>query len=104
MPVVEKRLLSIRSSFPAHHPGGGDCDPIDTSSLICEIPANFFEALTPEHLALAGNVILSLKAIGFRTVAAFLSENCSCNPEMGVFFELIQEKFKMVFIQCNIRI
>src|SRR5580698_1966054 len=75
MSEVEKRLLAIRSCLPADHSGGGDCNPINRPAFICEIPANLVEAAAPEHLALAGNMVLAFKTVVFRTVAAFFLKN-----------------------------
>ena len=65
MPVVEKRSLPKGLCLPTHHARGCNRDPIDASGLVCEISANFLEALAAEDLALPGNMFLALKAVCF---------------------------------------
>src|SRR5882724_6908905 len=103
VPEVEKPLLSKRPSLPAHHAGRGDGNPIDATGFIRKIPAYFRETLTPEQLALAGNVLLPFKAIGLGVVALF-SENGSRNTKARIFFKLAQEKFEMILVKGNVSV
>src|SRR6266852_2280044 len=86
-PVMKKRFLSKGSSRPAHHPGCGDCDPVDTPRPVWDISTNFFKAPASKQLATTRDVGVTLKTVDCRTVA-FFPENGPCNSKTGVFLEL----------------
>src|SRR5439155_5411264 len=71
VPVVKEPLLPERFCLPAFHPGGRYRHPIDSSSPVRNVTADFVPALPAEQLALAGNVLVSFEAVGFRIVALF---------------------------------
>src|SRR5258708_22209961 len=100
---MKERFLSKRTGRPSHHSRAGNRDPIDASSLVRDIAPNFLETLPSKKLALSGNVILSFKAVGFRTISV-LSKNCSSDTQAIVFYQLTQKKLEMIFVQGNIRI
>src|SRR4051794_37893588 len=61
--MMQKDFLWKCSRLPSLHPGGEHRHQIDPSGFCRDIPANFLKALSPEHLALAGDMLDSRKAI-----------------------------------------
>src|SRR5260370_35030017 len=100
---MKERFLSKRTGRPSHHSRAGNRDPIDASSLVRDIAPNFLETLPSKKLALSGNVSLSFKAVGFRTIPV-LSKNCSSDSQAIVFDQLAQDKLRRIFFQRNIQI
>src|SRR6185437_7472412 len=87
--------------LPAHHPCFGHSHPVDAAGFARSIATDHLEALASKYLALPGNVILPLKTVRLRAVPR-LSKNCSCNAQVRVFLELVQQKFEMVLLQRDV--
>ena len=67
-----KALFRKGSRFPSLHPRCGDRDPVDSSRRVRDVTAYFFKTLSPEKLASASYMVLTLKTIPGSVVTAIL--------------------------------
>src|SRR5208283_50145 len=102
-PVVKKPLLPERFGLPAHHPGGRDCYPIDSASLIWCESSDFLKAALSKHLAAARNMVMPLKALPLGAVSVLL-EDRSRDPKVGICIKLAQDKLNIIRIEGKISI
>src|SRR5262245_17156977 len=102
--MVEKPALAIRARVPAPHAGGGDGDPVDAARAMRHVAADLPEALTPEQLALAGDVVLALEAVRIRAVAAVLLEDGAGHAQPRILGEAFEEKLQVILLERDVTV
>ena len=99
--MMEERLLPERARSPAHHPAGGDGDPVDAARGIRDVASYLLEAPAPKELTAAGHVGLPFEAVAPGVVAVLLEDRAR-DSETSIVSELAEEELTVVVVERDI--